>query len=258
MIQALNISSTDYYISTDAVLYAYEGDAGALVVVADPMLLSHTKAIELFPAGSDFTIDGTTYADFKTDTAAGTFDDFTHDTLTEVYVNCKYAKRLIEDGTDTVIHFNNMVSVTVTETISAVTTKINAKVNVSGGGSPTITTIEQDLGSLLSHGSFTVTDASCTTSSEVNIWQAFVPLRNKGTLPDENMMDRLRLYATPLTGEFLVNWEVEPTTVTVRELYNGSVRNTGAIPQQDVAGLFKTIRLGIVSGYFTFKYTIQN
>lgn len=134
MIQALNISSTDYYISTDAVLYAYEGDAGALVVVADPMLLSHTKAIELFPAGSDFTIDGTTYADFKTDTAAGTFDDFTHDTLTEVYVNCKYAKRLIEDGTDTVIHFNNMVSVTVTETITAVTTKINAKVNVSGGG----------------------------------------------------------------------------------------------------------------------------
>ena len=125
-------------------------------------------------------------------------------------------------------------------------------------GSPTITTIEQDLGSLLSHGSFTVTDASCTTSSEVNIWQAFVPLRNKGTLPDENMMDRLRLYATPLTGEFLVYWEVEPTTVTVRELYKGSARNTGAIPQQDVAGLFKTIRLGIVSGYFKFKYTIQN
>lgn len=261
MIQEINISTIDYYISTDAILYAYEGVAGALVIVADKTLMNHTSAIEMIPASPNYTVNGTTYAAFKAATASGKYDDFTHATLTEVYVNCQHVKRIIEKGADTLIFFNNTTSVTVSELVGAVKTKINAKVNVTGGGGGgplTVTTVEVNLGAISARGAFDITDATCLTTSEVNVWQAYLPLTGKGTNADENEMDRLIIYAKANTGRINVRWEVNPIYVSSRILYNSPSRNIGGFSFPDSGGINTLQRRGLVKGNFKFKYTIQN
>ena len=260
MIQDINISGTDYYISTEAVLYAYEGVAGALGVVTDPTMLNYNAAIEIFPVGSNYTISGTTYAAFKAATSAGQFDDFTHATLTEVYVNCKKVKRITADGSNTFVYFNNSINVTVTELVGAVKTKINAKVNVTGGGGGglVVTTVEVDLGAISSRGSFDIADSACTTTSEVNVWQGYLPLTGKGTRADENEMDRLIIYAKPNVGRINVRWEVNPIFLAEKLAYNSHTRNLSSLPVSEVLSMISNKRRGLVKGNFKFKYTIQN
>jgi hypothetical protein len=262
MIQDINISGTDYYISTDAVLYAYEGVAGALVIVADKTLMNHTAAIEMIPASPNYTVNGTTYAAFKAATSAGQYDDFTHATLTEVYVNCQHVKRIIEQGTDTLIYFNNTTSVTVSELVGAVKTKINAKVNVTGGGGGggglVVTTVEVNLGAISSRGSFDIADSACLTTSEVNVWQGYLPLTGKGTREDENEMDRLIIYAKPNVGRINVRWEVNPIFLAEKLAYNSHTRNLSSLPVSEVLSMISNKRRGLVKGNFKFKYTIQN
>lgn len=259
MIQDINISGTDYYISTDAVLYAYEGVAGALVVVADPTMLNYNAAIEIFPVGSNYTISGTTYAAFKAATSAGQFDDFTHATLTEVYVNCKKVKRITANGSNTFVYFNNSINVTVTELVGAVKTKINAKVNVTGGGGGlVVTTVEVNLGAISSRGAFDIVDATCLTTSEVNVWQGYLPLTGKGNRADENEMDRLIIYAKPNVGRINVRWEVNPIFLAQILSYDSYARNLSSLPVSEVLSMISNKRRGLVKGNFKFKYTIQN
>ena len=127
-----------------------------------------------------------------------------------------------------------------------------------GGGGLVVTTVEVDLGAISSRGAFDIIDATCLTTSEVNVWQGYLPLTGKGTREDENEMDRLIIYAKPATGRIKVRWEVNPIFLAEKIGYDSHARNLSSLPVSEVLSMISNKRRGLVKGNFKFKYTIQN
>lgn len=129
-----------------------------------------------------------------------------------------------------------------------------------GGGSLTITSIEQDLGSTPSFsGKFTVIDASVTTTTKIHIWQRFDALTGKGTRSDENEMDLIDCNAVAGSGQFTVYWQTKTITSVSRTIAGGNtVRSSISTltPFQD-ASILTTKRIGKVKGNFKFNYIIS-
>lgn len=119
---------------------------------------------------------------------------------------------------------------------------------------------EQNLGSAPKwRGKFTVSDGDISASSIIDIQQRFAALTGKGTIADENEMDRLIVNAEAGSGSMTVYWEVQPQYIVRKKRVNGnSVRTSASAlsPYQD-AFLYETIRIGKVKGNFKFSYTIH-
>ena len=122
MITTIDISSVEYYIDTDAILYGY--NSGGLRLVADEFLKVN-DANSMFALGTYTAIRVPTYANFKTNTANYGFKEWTHGTFTNVYVNVNKIKSIIDvGGTSTQLIFNNRQSLTISVAYGTVITDI--------------------------------------------------------------------------------------------------------------------------------------
>jgi len=129
-----------------------------------------------------------------------------------------------------------------------------------GGGSFSITSIEQNLGSTPAFsGKFTVIDAAVSSTSKIHVWQRFDALTNKGTRADENEMDLIDCNAVAGSGQFTVYWQTKTLTAVSKVVADGNtVRSSisALTPYQD-ASILKVSRIGKVKGNFKFNYIIS-
>jgi hypothetical protein len=110
-------------------------------------------------------------------------------------------------------------------------------------------------------GKVTVTDATVTTASKLNVWQAPGPYTGKGSRGDEAAMDNLKLVAIPGAGQFDIYWSAVEGYSTGPRLYG---REGNYIPvgvtyatQPGRANVDKTMSVrGKVKGNFKFFYTV--
>jgi hypothetical protein len=131
----------------------------------------------------------------------------------------------------------------------------------SGGpGGATITRIEQDLSATPARsGRFTVVDAAVTAASYILIKQATGPYTGKGTCADEASMDSITCYAEPLTGTFVVYWEVRPVLTQRPVQFQSQTRETvtTAFNASDEPKLrFESVLLGKAKGNVKFDYIL--
>lgn len=247
MITLLNTS----WAQTSGVLYVY--DAGGTKVVLEYLtgLVTPVEGVE--PPLSVTQ----SYIALKTELGA-TFTEFTSSTLGTVLVNAERVKRInTTDGIS--VEFDNGRVLALTNTAAEIADAINlATAPPSGGGGLVVTTVEVDLGAISSRGDFDIIDATCLTTSEVNVWQGYLPLTGKGTRADENEMDRLIIYAKPNVGRINVRWEVNPIFLAEKLGYDSYTRNLSSLPISEVLSMISNKRRGLVKGNFKFKYTIQN
>jgi hypothetical protein len=130
---------------------------------------------------------------------------------------------------------------------------------VTGGGSLAKTFEYNVSATPVNKGRFTVVDGDITTSSIVNIEQAFSALTGKGTRADENEMDTLICNAEVGTGSMVVYWQVAPM-LTIRKIAfegNTTARPSLTYPLNDIGLFTEVVRLGKVKGNFKFKYIIH-
>jgi len=131
----------------------------------------------------------------------------------------------------------------------------------STAGAASATTVEVDLGSTpRTSGKFTITDAAISATRKVMVWQAPGPYTGKGTLADEAAMQPVNIVAVvPASGSCVVHWETPPIIVTSPVVPSGrrdAPSTAAGFNPRYPSVVFKTKRIGKVSGNVKFSYTI--
>lgn len=132
------------------------------------------------------------------------------------------------------------------------------------GANGTGTTVEVHLGYTPKWtGTFTITDASITSTSKIRVWQANGPYTGKGTRADEAEMEIVDCVAYPATGTATVRWRSRDAISFARAMPQGGNTKTGmavgtttSAPAQDVVGLRSAVKRGAVWKYMKFTYQL--
>jgi hypothetical protein len=132
-----------------------------------------------------------------------------------------------------------------------------------GGGDPSATTVEQNLGSIGSEhwrGKFTITDAAITATSKVLCWQAPGPYTGKGTRGDEAEMQPVQVIAVvPASGSAVVHWQTPPIVANFEIVPNGRRDTPSTVVGFDPRYPYRqqeSRRLGKVRGNVKFSYSV--
>lgn len=132
------------------------------------------------------------------------------------------------------------------------------------GANGTATTVEAHLGYTPKWtGTFTITDASITSTSKLRVWQANGPYTGKGTRADEAEMEIVDCIAYPATGSATVRWRSRDAISFARTMPQGGNSRTGlavgtttSTPPQDAVGLRTAVKRGAVWKNMKFTYQI--
>lgn len=146
-----------------------------------------------------------------------------------------FTRRLTLIQTDVSILADQSVSNTEFQTLDNARENIQEQIDNIPSGATEVKTLQYVVSDTLAcRGKFTVSNVSVNSSSKIEIWQAFVPLNGKGSLADENEMDRLIVSAESGDEQMTVYWQTVPLSTPTK-------------PPK---------RLGKVRGSFTFNYIV--
>lgn len=128
-----------------------------------------------------------------------------------------------------------------------------------GGGGATATTVEVDLGTAKTQGTFAIADAGITGTSKVLIWQAPGPYTGKGSLADVAELDQVQVVsAVPGSGVVVVKWQAPPVYIVSPVLGVAGGPNKGTVQAQvgNASPPQRLVRAGLVGGYVKFSYVV--
>lgn len=149
----------------------------------------------------------------------------------------------------------NFTGAGVTATDSGVVTTVT----IPGAAGASWTTVEANLGSSATwRGTFTITDASISSTSKVIVLQAPGPYTGKGTRADEAEMDQITCIAFPGTGSATVYWRTQTMLATTFHEVRGQQPISGVNTQHGTPIHWAPIQrvLGRVKGNVKFNYTV--
>jgi len=194
MIIKVTTSSTDSYIDTDIVLYAYDNTGMEFILNLEKAKIS--PCAELFENNAPNAVSYPTYADFVTANVTD-FIELPHATLTNVCLNLKRVLRLEAiDSSNTLVLFDNNASVPVSMSLATLQAALNAALAPSSSSS---TFVSEDI---VSDGSGVLTLSNRYISGTCNVFVRGV-LVKKSKVSETGLMELTLTAGVTSSGDFI-------------------------------------------------------